>query len=59
MHISHKHKFIYLGIPRTSSRSMFQWLLDNYESENLGGHHDCDVPEEFRDYFIFTTVRGL
>ena len=58
MHISHKHKFVYVGIPRTGSRSMFQWLSDNYESENLGGHHDCDVPEEFQDYLIFTTVRN-
>jgi len=25
MHISHKHKFVYIGIPRTGSRSMFQY----------------------------------
>jgi hypothetical protein len=37
---------------------MFQWLGDNYESENLGGHHDCDIPAEFRDYFDFTVVRN-
>ena len=58
MHISHKHRFVYIGIPRTGSRSMFQWLSDNYQSENLGGHHDCNVPEEFSDYLVFTVVRN-
>ena len=58
MHISHKHKFIYIGIPRTGSKSMFQWLKDNYASENLAGHHDWQVPPEFRHYLVFTIVRN-
>lgn len=58
MHISHGHKFIYIGIPRTGSKSMYRWLSENYGSETLGGHHDFLVPEEFRDYLIFTVVRN-
>lgn len=58
MHVSRALKYVYIGIPRTGSKSMFQWLKDNYQSENVGGHHDWDVPEEFRDYLVFTIVRN-
>jgi len=58
MHVSHKHRFIYIGIPRTGSKSMYRWLSENYESENLGGHHDFIVSDEFRDYLVFTVVRN-
>ena len=58
MHISHKHRFVYIGIPRTGSKSMYRWLSENYGSENLGGHHDFIVPDEFRHYLIFTVVRN-
>lgn len=58
MHISRQHKFVYIGIPRTGSKSMYQWLSENYDSENFGGHHDFIVPEEFSDYLVFTVVRN-
>ena len=58
MHVSRRHRFVYIGIPRTASKSMFQWLSENFESENVGGHHDSIVPAEFEDYFVFTTVRN-
>lgn len=49
---------VYTGIPRTGSKSMFQWLSDNYGSENVGGHHDWQVPDEFKDYLVVTIVRN-
>lgn len=58
MHVSREHRFVYIGIPRTGSKSMFGWLSENYGSENLGGHHDFIVPDEFKDYLIFTVVRN-
>lgn len=58
MHVSRAFKCVYIGIPRTGSKSMFQWLSENFQSEGVGGHHDWQVPEEFRDYLIFTIVRN-
>lgn len=58
MYLSRKHRFICIGIPRTGSRSMRNWLRDNYEGEELLGHHDWRVPDEYSDYFVFTMVRN-
>lgn len=58
MIISHTLKYVYIGIPRTSSTSMNRWLVDHFEGEWLGGHHDWQVPDHARDYLIFTTVRN-
>lgn len=58
MHVSRTYRFVYIGIPRTASKSMYQWLSQNFGSESIGGHHDYLVPHEFEDYFIFTTVRN-
>jgi hypothetical protein len=58
MHVSREHRFVYIGIPRTGSKSMYRWLSENYGSENLGGHHDYIVPDEFKDFLIFTVVRN-
>jgi hypothetical protein len=37
---------------------MSRWLGANYEGEYLGPHHEMVVPEEARDYLIFTIVRN-
>ena len=58
MHVSSTHRFVYIGIPRTGSKSMYQWLSENFQSESVGGHHEWRVPEEFKDYLVFTTVRN-
>lgn len=58
MIISDKHRYVYIGIPRTGSKSMNHWLCEHFDGRNLGGHHDYDVPEDVSDYLIFTVVRN-
>jgi len=58
MQISHQHKFICIGIPRNGSKSMFEWLHTNYQSEYFMGHHAYQIPKEYKDYFVFTLVRN-
>lgn len=58
MVISHSLRYVYIGIPRTSSKSMIRWLCTHYDGEASGSHHDMVVPEEVRDYLIFTIVRS-
>jgi len=58
MHVSRTHRFVYIGIPRTGSKSMYQWLLENFQTESVGGHHEWQAPDEFQDYFVFTVVRN-
>ncbi|NJN84166.1 MAG: hypothetical protein HC802_19075 [Caldilineaceae bacterium] len=58
MIISHSLKYVYIGIPRTGSKSMNRWLMDHFDGEWVGFHHGWNVPEEARDYLIFTVVRN-
>lgn len=58
MIISHPLKYVYIGIPRTGSKSMNRWLMDHYQGEWVDYHHSWHVPEEARAYLIFTTVRN-
>lgn len=57
MIISHEHKFVYISIPRTASKSMCEWLM-NYGGEYVGYRHEWRVPPECKDYFVFTVVRN-
>ena len=58
MVISHTLKYVYIGVPRTGSKSTSRWLTNNYGGEYIGFHHQWRVPEEARDYLIFTIVRN-
>ena len=58
MIISQTHKYVYIGIPRTGSKSMNHWLREYFDGRWYGGHHDYTVPEEAAGYFIFTVVRN-
>lgn len=58
MIISDKHKFVYIGIPRTASKSMNHWLCSYFDGRSHAGHHDYLVPEDAKDYLIFTVVRN-
>ena len=58
MIISHTLKYVYIGIPRTGSKSMNRWLMKHCSGEWVGEHHDWRVPEYARDYLIFTIVRN-
>ena len=58
MIISDTHKYVYIGIPRTGSKSMNHWLVENFDGRWYGGHHDYTVPEEAAGYLVFTIVRN-
>lgn len=58
MIICHALKYVYIGIPRTGSKSMNRWLMDHFQGEWVGFHHQWQVPAEARDYLIFTLVRN-
>ena len=57
-HFAH-HKFVYIGIPRTASKSMNEWLMRYYDGVWYGGHHDyAGIPDDARSFLVFTTVRN-
>jgi len=58
MIISHALEYVYIGIPRTASKSMNRWLMDHYQGEWHDYHHSWRVPEEAAAYTIFTIVRN-
>ncbi len=37
---------------------MNHWLLEFYDGRSVGTHHQAEVPEELRDYLIFTLARN-
>jgi len=58
MIISDKYRYVYIGIPRTGSKSMNHWLVEYFDGRWHGGHHDYDIPEEAANYLVFTIVRN-
>ena len=38
--------------------SRCKWLKDHFEGHWHGGHHDWRVPEECRDYLVFSVIRN-
>ena len=58
MIISRALQYVYIGIPRTGSKSMNRWLMAQCQGEWFGEHHDWRVPDFARRYLIFTTVRN-
>lgn len=58
MIISDRYRYVYIGIPRTGSKSMNHWLCEHFDGRNCGGHHDYRVPDEAAGYTIFTIVRN-
>ena len=59
MIISPSHRFVYVGIPRTASKSMNEWLMRHYGGIWYGGHHDYrPIPDGARSFLVFTTVRN-
>jgi hypothetical protein len=37
---------------------MSQWLVDNYQGEWYGRHHEWQVPADCRDFLVFTLIRN-
>lgn len=49
---------MYIGIPRTASKSMSEWLVRHYSGEWFGYHHQWQIPQLATDYLRFTVVRN-
>lgn len=58
MIISHELRYVYIGIPRTASKSMSEWLVKRYSGDWFGYHHQWQVPQVATDYLRFTIVRN-
>jgi hypothetical protein len=58
MIISHELEYAYVGIPRTASKSVSEWLVKHYRGEWFGFHHQWQAPKEAADYLKFTVVRN-
>ncbi len=60
MIIDHKHRWVYLGVPRTGSRMLHSFFksVDNGDGQySFLDQHTMAVPAECENYFIFGTVR--
>lgn len=58
MIISHKHRYVYISVPKAASQTMFRVLSEHYDGERYGGMHENQIPPMARDYFKFTVVRN-
>jgi hypothetical protein len=62
--ISHDHKFIYLPIPKTGSRTIrtalaaYGAVTVQYHCQAWQTNHQCVTPEEYDDYFTFASIRS-
>lgn len=65
MYISNSHSFVYLGVPKTASRTTGKWLRRYFGAMRNGTHHSVYfIPssahkwKEVVKYFVFATVRN-
>jgi len=57
MILSEKHRFIYIAIAKTGTRSVYNILKEKYGGKEIGDHRR-EVPEQYKQMFTFTTVRN-
>lgn len=58
MIVSHKLKYVYIAIPKTGSSTMNDLLCSEFAGEYIIPHHLTIIPDDCRDYFVFTVVRN-
>ena len=58
MIVSHELKYVYIAVPKTGSSAMNTLLTSHFAGEQLGPHHLTVIPQECKDYFVFTGVRN-
>jgi hypothetical protein len=57
MIISKKHKYVFVAIPKTGTRTIYSILKGQYDGHLFKEHYEY-VPEKFKDFFKFTIVRN-
>lgn len=60
MIISHKHKIIYVAIPKTGTLSIIQYMKQHLAGEQRDKYHSYHVPDDLtrQGYHVFTTTRN-
>ena len=58
MLVCDEHKFVFLRIPKTASRSISKALTGMFDCRTVGYHHNNKVPKELMEYFCFAVVRN-
>tara|TARA_Y100000389_G_scaffold95188_1_gene91842 strand:+ start:483 stop:1088 length:606 start_codon:yes stop_codon:yes gene_type:complete len=54
---SDKHKVVFIAIPKTGTRSVYNTMQKNYGAVLYKEHHN-KIPEKYKDYYSFTIVRN-
>lgn len=57
MMVSQSDKFVFLGVPKTGTRSIHKWLEESHDVELLGDHKHR-VDQKHTDYFKWMVVRN-
>jgi hypothetical protein len=56
--ISETLKYVFVSNPKTGTHSFYKLLKDEFEGvQQEGRYHENQIPEEFVDYFTFSTCR--
>lgn len=57
MIISDKHKYVFISVPKTGTRSIYHLLLKDFNGKK-GVDHSRQVPAYAKDFYTFLTVRN-
>ena len=60
MIVSNKHRYVYIRIPKTGTKSMSEFLVRHYggRKARYAPYHSSRVPARYKDHFVFTVVRN-
>lgn len=58
MIISDLHKYAFINIPKTASKSISKFLKDNHNGYSYSSQHSIKIPKYASDYFKFSCVRN-
>jgi hypothetical protein len=57
MIVSEKHKVIFVAIPKTATRSIYNSLINNFDGKQLNDHQKI-IPIKYQSYYSFTVIRN-
>ena len=59
MMYSDKYKYVYISPSKTGSSSIQYFLKNYYDGHLYGSIHGNEIPNKFKDYFIFVSMRNI